>query len=53
MDIFLICFFKWANPGLFLFNVVFSRYMTQIKYKLIKALMVCLGPEPGVAGWKA
>ena len=28
-------------------------YMTQIKYKLIKALIVCLGLEPGAAGWKA
>ena len=27
--------------------------MTQIKYKLIKALMVCLGLEHGAAGWKA
>ena len=27
--------------------------MTQIKHKLINALMVCLGLEPGVAGWKA
>ena len=27
-------------------------HMTQFKYKLIKALMVCLGLEPGVAGWK-
>ena len=29
-------------------------YMTQFKfkYKLIKALIVCLGLEPGVAGWK-
>ena len=28
-------------------------YMTLIKYKLIKVLMVCLGHEPEVAGWKA
>ena len=28
-------------------------YMTQIKYKLIKALMVCMGLEPRAAGWKA
>ena len=28
-------------------------YMTQIKNKLIKALMECLGLEPVVAGWKA
>ena len=28
-------------------------YMTQIKYKLIKALMVCLGLKPRAAGWKA
>ena len=28
-------------------------YMTQIKYKLIKVLMVCLGLEPGAAGWRA
>ena len=28
-------------------------YMTQIKYKLIKSLMVCLGLEPGEAERKA
>ena len=27
-------------------------YLTQIKYQLIKALMVCLGLEPEAAGWK-
>ena len=27
-------------------------YMTQIKFKLIKMLMVCLGLEPRAAGWK-
>ena len=27
-------------------------YTTQIKYKLIKSLMECLGLEPGAAGWK-
>ena len=26
-------------------------YMTQIKYKLIKVLMVCLGLEYRAAGW--
>ena len=25
--------------------------MTQLKYKLIKGLMVCLGFQPGMAGW--
>ena len=28
-------------------------YMTQIKYKSIKAYMVCLGLEPGAAEWQA
>ena len=28
-------------------------YMTQIKYNLLKAWMVCLGLEPGAAEWKA
>ena len=28
-------------------------YMTQIKYKLILALRVCLGLKPGAAKWKA
>ena len=28
-------------------------YMTQVNYKLIKVLMVCLGLEPGTARWKA
>ena len=27
--------------------------MTQFKYKLIKALMVCLGLKPRAEGWKA
>ena len=27
-------------------------YTAQFKYKLIKALMVCLGLKPGAAGWK-
>ena len=45
-------FFKWANPGLF-FGYFRLFYMKQIKYKFIKLLMVCLGLEPGAAGWKA
>ena len=28
-------------------------YMSQFKYNLIKAQMVCLGFKPGAAGWKA
>ena len=35
---------------LFLYFRLF--YMTQIKYKLIKALMVCVGLKPGAAEWK-
>ena len=36
---------------LFVYYCLF--YVTQIKHELIKALMVCLGLEPGAAGWKA
>ena len=36
-----------------LFVYISHFYMTQIKYKLIKALKVCLGLEPWAAGWKA
>ena len=37
-----------------LFFVYFRFFfMTQINYKLIKVLLVCLGFESGVAGWKA
>ena len=35
-----------------LFVYIRLFYMTQIKYKLIKALIVCLGHEPGAAEWK-
>ena len=28
-------------------------FMTEIKYRLINVLMVCLGLKPGAAGWKA
>ena len=45
------CFLKWANPGLFLF--IFVLFSLQYQYKLKKAQMVCLGFEPGAAGWKA
>ena len=50
---------KWANPGLFLFyfwSFLIPIKMTNIpfeQYKLKKAKMVCLGLEPGAAGWKA
>ena len=45
-------FFKKMGQSRPLF--VYSRlfYTIQIKYILIKALMVCLGLEPGAAGWK-
>ena len=43
-------FFKWANPGLFLF--IFDLFL-QFQYKLNKVQMVCLGFEPGAAGWQA
>ena len=47
-------FFKCANPSLFLFIFVFSIcYNLNSKFKLGKACMVCLGFEPGAAGWKA
>ena len=45
------CFLK--NGPIFLFIFVFSTYMSQFKYYLIKASMVCLGFEPGAAEWKA
>ena len=45
-------FFKWANPGLF-FVYFCLFHMTQFKYKLIIALMVCLGLEPRAIRWKA
>ena len=36
---------------LFLKNVYFRHFfMTQIKFKLIKGLMACLGLEPGATG---
>ena len=35
-----------------LFVYLRLSYTTQIRYKLIKALTVCLGLEPRVAGWK-
>ena len=38
------------SQPLFVYFCLF--YMTQIKYKLVKVLMVCLGLKPGVAGWK-
>ena len=34
------------------FCLFLTFHTTQIKYKLIRALMVCLGLEPGAAGWK-
>ena len=42
-------FKKWANPGLFLFILVF--FTLQFQHKLKKAKVVCLGFEPAAAGW--
>ena len=49
---------KWANPGLFLFTFVHFLFQQQTliqfqHFKLKKALMVCLGFEPGAAEWCA
>ena len=44
--------FQWANGGLFL-DYYRLFYITRCKYKLMKAQLVCLGFEPGAAGWKA
>ena len=47
-----VLFKNWANPGLFS-NVYFHLFQTiQIKYKLNKDKMVCLGLEPRAAGWR-
>ena len=42
---------KWANPGLFL--SIFILFSLQFQHKLKKVQMVCLGFEPGAAGWQA
>ena len=42
---------KWANPDLFSVYFGFST-RHNLNFKLIRALTVCLGFEPGVAGWK-
>ena len=44
---------KFFNPGLFLIIFVFSKRHNFKYYKLIKALIMCLGLEPGAARWKA
>ena len=45
-------FFKWANPGLFF--VHFLPFLITISIiQIEKAQMVCLGFEPGAAGWQA
>ena len=47
-------FKKWANPGLFfVYFRLFNTLQFKFKFKLKKAQMVCLGIEPGAAGWKA
>ena len=45
-------FFKKMGQSRPLFVYFRLFYMTQIKYKLIKALMVRSGLEPRAAGWK-
>ena len=40
-------FLIWATPGLFLFIFVFFKL--HFKYKLKQ--MLCMGVEPGAAGW--
>ena len=49
-----ISFLKWVNHGLF-FLYVRSFHMANIAQILymIKEQMVCLGLEPGLAGWQA
>ena len=46
--------YLFQNTGLLSwpFCLFLTFHTTQIKYKLIRALMVCLGLEPGAAGWK-
>ena len=49
-------FFKKNGPIPASFSVYFrplNMLQLKFKFKLIKAEMVCLGFEPGVAGWKA
>ena len=47
-------FKKWAKPGLFLlyFHSFQMTNIAQILY-MKKVQMVCLGLEPGAAGWQA
>ena len=44
---------KWAKPSLFLviFIIFTWQYIALIWIWIIKAYMVCLGLEPGAAGW--
>ena len=44
-------FFKWTNPGLFMFN--FRSFCTQFKYKLNKHRYLCRGIKPRAAVWQA
>ena len=44
-------FFKWANPGLFLF-IFCLFHITQLN-KLMKVYQAGLGLKPRAAGWKA
>ena len=47
------CHNYFNGPNTASFCLFLPFYMKQIKYKFIKALMVCMGLKPGVAGWKA
>ena len=46
-----IFFFKWANPGLFLFY--FHSFLIIISIQIEKSIDGVLGLKPGAAGWQA